>query len=49
MDYSIIAPDGTEIYAGNVTKEEWLKRRADRTVKKKAMTWRFEKKGLKQN
>jgi adenine-specific DNA-methyltransferase len=40
MDYSIIAPDGTEIYAGNVTKEEWLKRRADRTVKK-AMTWRF--------
>jgi len=40
MDYPIIAPDGTEIYAGNVTKEEWLKRRGDRSVKK-AMTWRF--------
>lgn len=40
MDYPIIAPDGTEIYAGNVSKEEWLKRRNDRTVKK-AMTWRF--------
>ena len=40
MDYPIIAPDGTEIYAGNVTREEWLKRRADKSVKK-AMTWRF--------
>ena len=40
MDYPIIAPDGTEIYAGNVSKEEWLRRRSDRSVKK-AMTWRF--------
>lgn len=40
MDYPIIAPDGTEIYAGGVSKEEWLKRREDKSVKK-AMTWRF--------
>lgn len=40
MDYPIIAPDGTEIYAGNVSREEWLKRREDKSVKK-AMTWRF--------
>lgn len=40
MDYPIIAPDGSEIYAGGVSKEEWLKRRSDKSVKK-AMTWRF--------
>jgi len=40
MDYPITAPDGSLIYAGNVTKEQWEKRRADKSVKK-AMTWRF--------
>ena len=40
MDYPIIAPDGSTIYAGNVTKEEWQKRKTDKSVKK-AMTWRF--------
>lgn len=29
IDYPIIAPDGSEIYAGGVSKEEWLKRRSD--------------------
>jgi len=40
MDYPITAPDGSMIYAGNVTKEEWQKRKSDKSVKK-AMTWRF--------
>lgn len=46
MDYPIIAPDGTIIYAGNVTKKEWEARRSDKSVKK-AMTWRFGEKTFK--
>lgn len=42
MDYPIEAPDGSLIYAGNVTKEEWEKRKSNQTVKK-AMTWRYGK------
>ena len=40
MDYPIKAPDGTFVYAGSVTKDEWEKRKSDKSVKK-AMTWRF--------
>jgi adenine-specific DNA-methyltransferase len=46
MDYPLTCPDGSVIYAGNVTKEEWERRRADKTVKK-AMTWRLGEDTLK--